>query len=265
MARLLVGLPALQGDLGKYAGRFDLVELRPTEAASVAPPAGRPKAPRDGGKPPPPPVGLFPKAATLRKWRKSVPPSFVFSVVLPRVVGDLVPGDALDAAVAEALEAAAALEARCVVLQTPASVRPTTTNKKRLAAVFEKIPREGTVRCWEPAGIWEREEALALGRALSVLVVLDAARDAPGPGPIVYTRLRALGKTASLGAQTIERVAERLRRRRESFVVVEGAAGEAQRVKQALAADLAKRPVRTISVAAVRPTSSTLVAEDEEQ
>jgi uncharacterized protein YecE (DUF72 family) len=254
MARLLVGLPALQGDLGKYAGRFDLVEVRAMEGGGTV---------HRGVASPPP--GLFPRAATLRKWRKSVPPAFVFSVVLPRVVGELVPGDALDGAVAEALEAAAALEARCVVLQTPPSVRPTTTNKKRLAAVFEKIPREGTVRCWEPAGIWEREEALLLGRALSVLVVLDATRDVPGPGPIVYTRLRALGKTASLGAQTMERVAERLRRRRETFVVVEGSAAEAQRVKQALAADLASRPARAVGVTTVRPAISTLVAEDEEQ
>jgi uncharacterized protein YecE (DUF72 family) len=248
MARLLVGLPALQGDLAKYAGRFDLVEVRPAEGGA---------AHGQGG--------LYPRPTTLRKWRKSVPPSFVFSVVLPRAAAELVPGDALDAAVAEALEAAAALEARCVVLQTPASVRPTTANRKRLAALFDKIPREGTLRCWEPAGIWEREEALALGRTLSVLVVLDAARDAPGPGPLVYTRLRALGKTASLGAPAIERVAERLRRRRESFVVVEGPPAEAQRVKQALAAELARKPARMTGVTTVRPASSTLVAEDEEQ
>ena len=71
MARLLVGLPALQGDLEKYSSRFDLVELRPVDAA-------------------------LPKASTLRRWRKTVPPSFVFSVVLPKAVGELSPGPSVE-------------------------------------------------------------------------------------------------------------------------------------------------------------------------
>lgn len=239
MSRLLVGLPALQGDLEKYATRFDMVEIRPVDTST-------------------------PKPGTLRKWRKSVPPGFVFSVVLPRVVGELTPGAALDEALATSLETAAALEARCVVLATPASVRPTQANKKKLAAVFDRIPREGTVRCWEPGGIWEREEILATARSLGVIPVFDVARDPAGPGPIAYTRLRALGKTTSLGAASLARVAERLRRRREAFVVVE-AGGEAARFKQALAAELAKKPARSSSVTVVRPGTSTLVAEDEEQ
>jgi uncharacterized protein YecE (DUF72 family) len=239
MSRLLVGLPALKGDLEKYASRFDLVELHAGDAA-------------------------MPKPATLRKWRKSVPPAFVFSVVLPRVVAELEAGPAFDAALASSLEAAAALEARCVILQTPASVRPTSANRKRLAALFDRIPREGTVRCWEPAGLWEREEVLSTARTLGVLPVFDVARESPGAGNIVYTRLRALGKTAVLSAATVERIADRLRRRREVFMVVEGGA-EAGRIKQALAHELAKKPLRSTSVTVVRPGVPTLIAEDEEQ
>jgi uncharacterized protein YecE (DUF72 family) len=241
MAHLSVGLPALQGDLEKYASRLDLVELSPVDAA-------------------------LPKPSTLRRWRKAVPPSFVFSVVLPQAVGELAEGQALDAALATSLEAAAALEARCVVLKTPASVRPTSANKKRVAAIFERIPREGTVRCWEPAGLWERDEVLAVAKSIGVLPVFDVARESPGAGLIVYTRLRALGKTTALGAATLARIAERLRRRREVFVVVEGKRpSEAARVKQALASELAKKPQRGSGVTVVRPGLSTLVAEDEEQ
>jgi uncharacterized protein YecE (DUF72 family) len=239
MAHLYVGLPALQGDLAKYASRFDLVEIRPVDAA-------------------------VPKPGTLRKWRRTVPPSFVFSVVLPRVVGQLAPGPELDAALTTSLEIAAALEARCVVLPTPPEVRPTATNKKRLAAVFERIPREGTVRCWEPSGIWERDEVLATAKSLGVLPVFDVARDPAGPGPIAYTRLRALGKSTALGAATIGRIADRLRKRREVFVVVEGS-GEAQRIKASLAAELAKKPARSNGVTVVRAGAPTLIAEDEEQ
>jgi uncharacterized protein YecE (DUF72 family) len=250
MARLLVGLPALQGDLAKYATRFDMVEIRAPNVAADASPGA--------------PAGSLPRPATLRKWRKLVPPSFVFSVVLPPAVGALTPGPALDEALAAALEAASALEARCIVLATPPEVRPTAANRKRLAALFERIPGEGTVRCWEPSGIWEREEVLTLTRTLGVLPVLDAAREALGTGPIVYTRLRALGKSAVLGQATIERIADRVRRRREAFVVVEGP-HEAQRVKTALTSELARRPGRASGVTVVRPASSTLVAEDEEQ
>lgn len=239
MARLLVGLPAPQGDLEKYATRFDMVEVRPVDTT-------------------------VPKPGTLRKWRKTVPPSFVFSVVLPRAVGDLTPGAALDQALAASLEVGAALQARVVVLPTPPEVRPTATNRKRIAAIFDRIPPEGMVRCWEPAGIWEREEVIDFARSIGVLPVFDAAREALGPGPIAYTRLRALGKSATLGQATVERVAERLRKRREAFVVVEGSR-EAQRVKQALTAALAKMPARAAGVTVVRPAISTLVAEDEEQ
>jgi uncharacterized protein YecE (DUF72 family) len=239
MARLLVGLPAPQGDLAKYATRFDLVEIRPVDT-------------------------VVPKPGTLRKWRKSVPPAFAFSVVLPRAVGALTAGAALDEALAASLEVAAALEARCMILQTPPDVRPTAANKKKLAAVLERLPAAGVVRCWEPAGIWEREDVLALSRAMGVVPVFDAAREALGPGPIAYTRLRALGKSAALGQATVERVADRLRKRREAFVVVEGLR-EAGRVRQALAAELARKPARAAGAVVVRPTISTLVAEDEEQ
>lgn len=241
MARLLVGLPAFKGDLAKYAARYDFVEVRASEATP-----------------------LFPRAPTLRRWRKAVPPSFSFTVVLPRVVSALVPSAALDEALAASLEAAAVLQARCVLLQTPPDVRPTTLNKKRLAALFERIPAEGVVRCWEPSGIWEREEIFAVARAVGALPVLDAAREALGPGPIAYTRLRALGKSATLGQATIERVMERLRKRREAYVVIEGAR-EALRVKTALQNELAKNPLRQTGVVVVRPSPSTLVAEDEEQ
>jgi len=64
MARLLVGLPALHGTLASYAKRYDLLELRPVDESVPGP-------------------------ARLRKWREQVGPTFAFSVVLPRVLGEL--------------------------------------------------------------------------------------------------------------------------------------------------------------------------------
>ena len=239
MARLLVGLSALQGDLSKYSRRFDMVEVRPVDTA-------------------------LPRAGTLRKWRKSVEPAFTFSVVLPRVVGALSPSAQLDEALAASLEVAKTLEARTLVLQTPPDVRPTATNKKRLAAIFARIPEEGVLRCWEPSGIWEREDVLAVARSLGVYAVFDAAREALAPGNVAYTRLRALGKTTALSSATIQRVADRIRKRREIFVVVEAKEGSL-RVKTALSRELAKHPTQSSGFTTVRPNLSTLVAEDEEQ
>src|SRR5690242_2478227 len=149
MARLLVGLPALTGAIEKYANRFDLVELRPGDQT-------------------------IPKESTLRKWRKAVKPGFVFSVVLPRVVGEVQAGKELDHALKAALEVAAVVQARCIVLQTPPAVRPTSANKKRVAAVFERIAPEGVVRCWEPQGMWERDDVIATAKDIGVVPVFDA-------------------------------------------------------------------------------------------
>jgi hypothetical protein len=97
-----------------------------------------------------------------------------------------------------------------------------------------------------------------------VLAVLDAAREALPPGPIAYTRLRALGHSAALGAGTIEKIAAELRDRREAFVVVEGPG--AARVKEALSAAIARSRARPGGPATVRPAvPSPLIAEDEEQ
>lgn len=241
MARLHVGLPALRGDLGKFSSRFDMVELRPVDTS-------------------------LPRPGTLKKWRAATPPTFVFSVVLPRDVGSLEPGEALDKALQASLSVATTLEARCVVLQTPASIRPTALNKKRLAAVLERVPKEGVVRCWEPLGMWEREDIIATARALGVVPVLDAASEAPPSGSVVYTRLRALGKTAAMSAAAMEKIADKLRSRREVYVIVERAT-EAARVRTALNEALArKQQVKRVAPVVIRPaTAPQLVAEDEEQ
>jgi uncharacterized protein YecE (DUF72 family) len=240
MARLLVGQPALRGDLGKYSSRFDMVELRPVDTS-------------------------LPRPSALRKWRAATPPTFVFSIVLPRDVGSLEPGEALDKALEISLSVARTLEARCVVLQTPASIRPTATNKKRLAAVLNRVPKEGVVRCWEPLGMWEREDILATARDLGVVPVLDVASEAPPSGSVVYTRLRALGKTSAMSAAAMEKIADRLRSRREVYVVVERAS-EATRVRTALTEALARKQVPRAAPVVIRPASSPqLVADDEEQ
>lgn len=243
MTRLHVGLHALPGDIKKYQADLDLVELHPVDAS-------------------------LPAIGGLRRWRKATAPTFVFSVVLPRIVGELGSGKAFDDALAKSLEVSTVLEARCIVLQTPAEIRPTAANRKRIAAFFTRIPPEGTLRFWEPHGMWEREDIIDTARSAGVLPVVDVAREEPAGGQVLYTRLRALGAQTAPSAAALERVAKRVHGRREVFVVLESSRGAALRVKSGLVAALARQnPARDsgLIVPPTAPIPRPLVAEDEEQ
>jgi uncharacterized protein YecE (DUF72 family) len=243
MTRLHVGLHALPGDIKKYQADLDLVELHPVDAS-------------------------LPATAGLRRWRKATAPTFVFSVVLPRIVGELGTGKAVDEALAKSLEVATVLEARCLVLQTPSDIRPTAANRKKIAALFARIPPEGTLRFWEPHGMWEREDVIDTARHAGILPVFDVAREEPASGQVLYTRLRALGAQTTPSSAALERVAKRVHGRREVFVVLEGSRGAALRVKSSLVAALARQnSVRegVIVPPVTTPLPRPLVAEDEEQ
>ncbi|HEU4409876.1 MAG TPA: DUF72 domain-containing protein [Polyangiaceae bacterium] len=237
MTSVHVGLPSLRGPLAKYAETFDLLEVRPVDAP-------------------------LPRPTKLRSWRKEVPPSFVFSVVLPAPVAQLKPSPEAEAALAEALAAAAALEARCMVLVTPPAVTPTELNRNRLRALVQKLPRDAVALGWEPRGIWDVDEAAQWARELDLHLVVDAAREATPRGALLYTRLRGIGVADRLGDESVERVREALRGRREAFVVVESSG--ASRVAQALRRPLGGTPRAAGGGVILRPPI-TLSAEDEEQ
>ena len=235
MGRLHVGLSDLSEDIARYQSKFNLVELRLD-----------PKA--------------MPRPQKLRAWRKAVGPSFAFSVVLPPAVSRLAPASELDPELESAIEAAVALEAKAIVLGTGSDVRPTQTNIKRLRSIFARLPKPAVTLCWEPQGIWERAEILGHAREFEAIPVFDAARDALAPGPVAYTRIRALGASV-VGPQLVDRLAAALRARRESFVVVEHAPS-ARRLRKELSERLGKGAAAGPQVRAV---PGRLRAEDEEQ
>jgi len=215
MARLLVGLPALRGKLERYAKRYDLVEVRPVDTP-------------------------LPSGTKLGRWRERVPPAFAFSVVLPRVVCELAPGAELDRALRRSLEAARYLQASCLLLATPPSVRPTKRNRGRLAALRERLPADGHVVAWQATGVWEQEEAMEVAATTGWLPVFDAAEEPLAPGPVVYTRISALGRAGRLGADRAAHVARRLAGRRDAYVVVDQAV--AGRLRTALRAEASQAP-----------------------
>lgn len=239
MARCLIGLSRLRGKLARYAERYDLAEVQPLD-------------------------GALPGPAKLKHWREQVPASFAFSVVLPRVVARLRPGAELDAALAQSVEVARVLQARCVILATPADVRPTKANRERIVELADRLPRHGHILGWQPAGIWELPDVYETADRAGLLAVLDGVRDPLPPGPVAYTRVRTLGQAAQLGVGSLERLAEQLHDRREAFVVVD--APSAGTVRAGLAAMIDRRRAAGPGPALFRPAAMRpLEIDDEEQ
>src|SRR5580658_6050158 len=204
--RYYIGAKHLRGDIGSYAKRFDLLEVA----------TGSPTR-TDGGS-----AGAsVPSLTTLKRWRKAVPPHFAFTVVAGPELAALRPGEALDKGRALVAAAADVLEARSILLPTPAEVTPSAVWRERLARVAEGFLRDVTNLVWEPRGVWEIEDAAVLARKLGLVLAVDAARDPVPAGPVAYARLRALGETRSYGTSALERVVRAIGPRRDAYVVFE--------------------------------------------
>lgn len=194
--RFHLGAKELRGALSTYAKRFGLLEI----------PLG---------------VNATPSLATLRKYRKEVPPTFEFSLVLPPSLSTPRPGPQLDAALASAIESINALGARCVVLRTSLDVTPSQLWRTRVAALVEKLPRDVTTVAWEPSGLWEAEDVANQAEAWKVVPVVDGAQQDVPRGSVAYLRLRALGETRSFGPSVLERVVASIGDRRDAYIVFE--------------------------------------------
>jgi uncharacterized protein YecE (DUF72 family) len=244
-----IGAKHLRGAIAAYAKRFDLLEVRiahatPGESSEAAP---------------------GPALATLRRWRKSVPPHFDFSVVAGPHLSRVKASDAADQEFEAARAAIDALQARCFVLRTPPDVTPTSLWRERIAKIVNRLPRDVTHFVWEPSGVWEIADAAAQAREWGIVLGLDPAREAVPPGPVAYLRLRALGETQAFGPIALERIVKAVGPRREVFAILEtdSAITEAKRLRQ-----LARRG-RPEAVGGasrlVRPRGDIVVRDDEQE
>jgi uncharacterized protein YecE (DUF72 family) len=210
-----VGQAALTGKLERYAKVFDFLEVRAAPA--------------------------LPSPSRLRRLRGDAPDGFQFSLVAPPKLVELAMSEP-DAALVELTRAAAeALGARWITLRTPAAVAPSARARARLARLVEAMRGASGGVAWEPRGVWTDEDAEATAAELGVVLVRDLAEYEPPPGPIVYTRLLALGRNARIGAGIIERVAERIEGADEAFVIAEGrgAVGLAKQLRNIESSDVA--------------------------
>jgi uncharacterized protein YecE (DUF72 family) len=210
--RFHIGAEKLRSDLAAYAKRFDLLEVALAEKGS-----------RTG-----------PSLATLRRWRRSVPPHFAFTVVVGPNVGRLKASEAFEAELAEARAAVDALEARCVLVPTPAEVTPSKVWRDRMVRLVDRLPSDATQVIWEPRGVWEIDDAAVAAKKWGVVLAVDAAREPVPAGPVAYVRLRSMGESRSFGATALERVVGAIGVRRDAYVVLQspGALAECKRLRR---------------------------------
>jgi uncharacterized protein YecE (DUF72 family) len=248
--RFHVAAKELRGPIGAYAKRFDLLEVH----VGPAPQAGARGA-----------LETVPALATLRRWRKQVPPHFDFSVVGGAALSRVKPGAALDRDVTAANAAVAALQARCLVVRTVPDVTPGAVWRERLGALFARFPRDATNIVWEPSGLWEIDDAAVAAKKWGVVLAVDAARDPVPSGPVAYARLRALGETRSFGESALERIVRKIGARRDAFVVLEtdGALAECKSLRRV--AQRAKAGAEGGMGRLVRPRGGIVVGDDEQE
>lgn len=242
--RLHVGAKELKGDLAAYAKRFDLLEVRGQDAATMR---------------------LAPSTATLRRWRRAVPPQFEFSVVAGPAIGKLKASEAFDAELAALKSTATVLEARALVIPTPVDVTPSKLWRDRLAALLDKLPRDANTIVWEPSGLWEAEDAGDYARKLGIVVCVDPARDAMPAGPVAYGRLRAVGGTRAFSTAALQKIADNIGERRDAYILFEttGALKEAKTLRALVRQ--AKPGKRGGLGRLVRPRGAPLSVGDDEQ
>ena len=243
-----IGAKELRGAIAAYAKRFDLLEVR------VAPHGAGAEA------------TMVPTLATLRRWRKSVPPAFDFSVVLGPNVSRVKASPALDREVEAARAAVDALQARCLVLRTQPDVTPAPVWRERIGKIVERFPRDVTSFVWEPSGVWEAEAAAEQAREWAIVLAVDPAREPVPPGAVAYVRMRALGETRAFGPSALERIVRAVGAgRRDVFAILETdtAMQEAKRLRSLVKASRAA--ARGGLGRLVRPRGGIVVRDDEQE
>jgi uncharacterized protein YecE (DUF72 family) len=140
-----------------------------------------------------------PQVSTLANWRAEAPPAFEFTVKAWQLIthnassptyrrlkreltaeerdtaGSFRPSKIVREAWAETRACAAALTAKAILFQCPASFRPTEANVANLRKFCQRANRtRGDLHfCWEPRGDWPRELVRELCAELDLWHVVD--------------------------------------------------------------------------------------------
>ena len=173
------------------------------------------------------PAAPLPKPTTLAEWRTRLPEDFRTAIVAPRAAvasreGAMRWGDDLEAGLRWLLQAADALRARAIVVPTEADTTTGQRDRDRIAAYFERIPRDARKVVWAPSGLWEPDLARPFAARLGIDLAFDPLDDVVPEGEVVYARLRAMGGRQRFGPDVLETVVDNVLASdaREAYVAI---------------------------------------------
>ncbi|MFW6051382.1 MAG: hypothetical protein ACODAU_09420 [Myxococcota bacterium] len=147
----------------------------------------------------------LPRPTTMARWRDEAGSSFRLSLVAPRPTmisarGPLRFDESLEDAVGWLWEVADALDVFAVVFPTGPEVTTGQRDRDRLAAYFDRFPRQGgRSLVWAPTGLWEPEMAVPQAQALGLVYGFDPLETPAPSGELAYGRLRAVGGRQRFG------------------------------------------------------------------
>ena len=158
-----------------------------------------------------------PREGTMRRWRALVPRDFEFTIKAWQLVthdatsptyrrlrstltaedraavGSFRTTPIVLRAWQRTLDCAAILRATAILLQCPASFRPTDENIDRLRGFFRTVERPTGVRMlWEPRGAWPADVVAGLCRELDLVHVVDPFVSATVTPEQTYFRLHGV-------------------------------------------------------------------------
>lgn len=162
----------------------------------------------------------FPRAATLAKWRASIPDTCEIALAVTRRTHAGKDGALrFDKPGARAWvdESIAALSPRFVLIATGPELSTGARDRALLEGFVRSVAERGPTVVWQPRGLWDADDARDLAAKIGCSVALDllGAMSGPSPvgpaalagvelpiassGPLAYGRIEALGTHARLG------------------------------------------------------------------
>jgi uncharacterized protein YecE (DUF72 family) len=146
----------------------------------------------------------IPKVSTAERWRREADEmnkQFEFSVKASRIIThiDRFGSRASLDAFSRMLDICAVLRARMLLLQSPASFRPTPENLNRLEKFFSAIDPGEVRSAWEPRGRWwdAKEEIVSVCEKFKLVCCVDPFRNEPlltQRVRVAYFRLHGFGE-----------------------------------------------------------------------
>lgn len=195
----------------------------------------------------------FPRVGTLRRWRHQQAEGLRLALRAPRGAivsarGPLRFDEAMEKRLKWLVDAADAMQAFAVILPTPPDMTPGRRDRQLLEQFAERLPRpEGRLWVWQPAGVWQAQEAYQLAEALGLVCAFDPLQWPAPQRPEIYAHLLGLGVQARLGEGRLEQVLDGLLAApgQRAYVSLDSqhAVREAQRLKQLAHEALGTTPV----------------------